>query len=90
MPTAASRSVSSAHVGLQQLTIEKELYEPFWEDVVEKLNRQGVAVNSIWMADISNQGASGILNESKLGNDRRSSSILLRLQSTNFATSTLV
>ena len=47
----------------------KELYEPFWEELYMVLKKQGQEIQSIWIADFANQGASGILNEHDLGND---------------------
>ncbi|KAL4802370.1 alpha/beta-hydrolase [Aspergillus unguis] len=47
----------------------KELYEPLWENICTRLSSHGIRVCSIWIADTANQGASGILNEKKLGND---------------------
>lgn len=52
----------------------QELYEPLWEDLVYECRRNGVNVRGIWMADIAWQGQSGIINEDKLGNDRKSQS----------------
>jgi hypothetical protein len=31
----------------------------------------GYGIRSIWMADVANQGASYVLNENKIGNDRK-------------------
>ncbi|GAD98777.1 toxin biosynthesis protein [Paecilomyces variotii No. 5] len=41
----------------------KETYEPLWEDLYNQLKKQSVPLRGIWVADPSNQGASGILNE---------------------------
>jgi hypothetical protein len=30
----------------------------------------GISIRSIWIADVANQGSSGVLNEYKLGNER--------------------
>lgn len=49
----------------------KELYEPLWEDLLKASEKAGYGIRSIWMADVANQGASYVLNESKTGNDRR-------------------
>ncbi|KAJ5093386.1 toxin biosynthesis protein [Penicillium angulare] len=40
-----------------------ELFEPFWQRLSIQLQKQGVPLRAIWIADIANQGASGILNE---------------------------
>ncbi|KAL9101484.1 MAG: hypothetical protein Q9163_003255 [Psora crenata] len=47
----------------------KELYEPLWEDLYHCLGKRGQGIQSIWIADVSHQGVSGILNENKMGND---------------------
>ncbi|KKY34922.1 putative toxin biosynthesis protein [Diaporthe ampelina] len=47
----------------------KELYEPLWEDLLHAVRQNGLNVRAIWMADIAWQGASGVLNEGRLGND---------------------
>ncbi|KAL9124321.1 MAG: hypothetical protein Q9217_006339 [Psora testacea] len=47
----------------------KELYEPLWEDLYHCLREQGQEVQSIWIADVTHQGVSGVLNENKIGND---------------------
>ena len=49
----------------------KELYEPLWDDLLRQSNKtDSFRIRSIWIADVSNSGASGIVNESNLGNDR--------------------
>ncbi|KAL3480180.1 Alpha/beta hydrolase family-domain-containing protein [Aspergillus californicus] len=45
----------------------KEIYEPLWEDLYRQLQRQSVPLRGIWVADVSNQGASGVLNEDVQG-----------------------
>ncbi|KAF3212759.1 hypothetical protein TWF192_006846 [Orbilia oligospora] len=47
----------------------KELYEPFFEALVEEYEMKGSRIRSIWIADFHNQGESGVLNEGKLGGD---------------------
>lgn len=37
----------------------------------EALKQQGQAIAGIWIADVAHQGMSGVLNENKLGNDRK-------------------
>ncbi|BCS02178.1 uncharacterized protein AKAW2_60442S [Aspergillus luchuensis] len=46
--------------------IPKECYEPLWDDL---LATSKVKIKAIWFADCANQGASGVLNEDKLGDD---------------------
>jgi len=50
----------------------QEAYEPLWEVLFARLKAAGVVVNSLWMADPANQGASGVANEGVLGDDRKS------------------
>ncbi|TGJ88242.1 hypothetical protein E0Z10_g584 [Xylaria hypoxylon] len=49
----------------------KELYEALWQDLHAQSQdpSNGFRIRGIWIADISNQGWSGQLNEEKLGND---------------------
>ncbi|TKA79379.1 hypothetical protein B0A55_02845 [Friedmanniomyces simplex] len=47
----------------------KELYEPLWDELYERLKVKAIRIRSIWIADVAHQGASGVLNERKLGND---------------------
>ncbi|KAJ6028165.1 hypothetical protein N7540_003741 [Penicillium herquei] len=46
--------------------IPKECYEPIWEEL---LSLTSVKIKAIWIADSSNQGASGVMNEDELGDD---------------------
>ncbi|KAJ3499385.1 hypothetical protein NLG97_g380 [Lecanicillium saksenae] len=56
-------------IGAHANGFPKELYEPLWEEIHQRLSRSGVRIRSIFMADMWNQGQSGILNERILGND---------------------
>ncbi|KAL4904421.1 hypothetical protein BDW74DRAFT_168445 [Aspergillus multicolor] len=47
----------------------KELYEPLWEDMYERLRSHNRRIRSIWIADVAQQGQSGVLNEKILGDD---------------------
>ena len=47
----------------------QETYEPFWDELCACLKSHGVYIRSIWVADSSNQGASGILNEDIQGDN---------------------
>ncbi|RDW63484.1 hypothetical protein BP6252_11029 [Coleophoma cylindrospora] len=49
--------------------LPKELYEPMFEEIVRKSESSQFKIRSIWFADASHQGASGVLNEEKMGND---------------------
>jgi hypothetical protein len=56
----------------------KEAYEPLWQDLYTELIRKGIPLRGIWIADISNQGASGVLNEYIQG-DQSTSSLFLSM-----------
>jgi hypothetical protein len=56
-------------IGAQANGFPKECYEPFWDDLYERLKEKGRGVRSIWIADIASQGQSGVLNEELLGPD---------------------
>ncbi|GIJ84827.1 hypothetical protein Asppvi_003678 [Aspergillus pseudoviridinutans] len=56
-------------IGAQGNGFPKEVYEPLWEDLYAQLNKRSIPVRSIWIADISNQGASGVLNEHVQGDN---------------------
>lgn len=58
------------------LMMPKELYEPLWDDLYERLAKRNIHIHGIWIADVAHQGHSGVLNEEKLGNDRESSHML--------------
>ncbi|KAF8534564.1 Alpha/Beta hydrolase protein, partial [Trichophaea hybrida] len=45
----------------------KELYEPFFDDLLLQLESIGVRVRGIWSLDAVNQGESGVLNEAVIG-----------------------
>ena len=44
----------------------KETYEAFWDELTTAYEGR---IRAIWMADVANQGASGVLNERLLGDD---------------------
>ena len=46
----------------------RETYEPFFDDLYQAL---GPKIRAIWFADCSHQGASGVLNEDIIGDDRK-------------------
>lgn len=50
----------------------KEAYEPLWQDLYTELIHKGIPLRGIWIADISNQGASGVLNEDIQGDQSTS------------------
>jgi hypothetical protein len=50
----------------------EELYEPLWESIYERSKQLNFRIRSIWIADSAAQGASGVFNEQRLGNDGES------------------
>ena len=52
-----------------ELMVDKELYEPLWDEILTRSRQQGFGIRNIWIADFSHQGDSGVLNEGLLGND---------------------
>ncbi|KAK0742442.1 Alpha/beta hydrolase family-domain-containing protein [Apiosordaria backusii] len=65
-PSPGDISIIAAHAN----GFPKELYEPLWEDLLHLLGQRGIKIRGIWIADVTHQGQSGILNEANLGNDR--------------------
>jgi len=49
----------------------QEMYEPLWEELYSVSKTKGFRIRSIWIADVAQQGASGVLNENVLGDDRK-------------------
>ena len=67
-------------IGAHSNAFPKELYEPLWDDLLQHANKTGAfRIRSIWFADVASQGASGILNEDKVGNDRKHSKASLMI-----------
>ncbi|KAF2761819.1 alpha/beta-hydrolase [Pseudovirgaria hyperparasitica] len=56
-------------IGAHANGFPKELYEPLWIELLQRTEQAGIGVRGIWIADVAHQGASGVLNESKLGDD---------------------
>ncbi|KAL2063009.1 hypothetical protein VTL71DRAFT_6081 [Oculimacula yallundae] len=56
-------------IGAHANGFPKELYEPLWEDLHARSKSNGFRIRSIWIADVAQQGQSGVLNEGLLGND---------------------
>lgn len=57
--------------GDQLLKQRKELYEPLWLEIHARSKANGFRIRGIWIADVTQQGASGVLNEHLLGDDRK-------------------
>ncbi|KAK5134116.1 hypothetical protein LTR08_006891 [Meristemomyces frigidus] len=56
-------------IGAHANAFPKELYEPLWDELYQRLKAKGIRISNIFIADVAHQGASGVLNERKLGND---------------------
>ncbi|KAJ3543092.1 hypothetical protein NM208_g3754 [Fusarium decemcellulare] len=56
-------------IGAHANGFPKELYEPLWDEIYKRSAGAGIRIRSIWMADMWNQGQSGVINEKILGND---------------------
>ncbi|KAK4547457.1 hypothetical protein LTR36_001113 [Oleoguttula mirabilis] len=56
-------------IGAHANAFPKELYEPLWDELYQRLKAKGIRISNIFIADVAHQGASGIVNEQKLGND---------------------
>ncbi len=52
------------------------MYEPLWDEILLRAKEAGIGIRGIWIADVAHQGASGVLNEGKLGNDREFSTLV--------------
>lgn len=48
----------------------QELKEPLWEEIYERLSRQGLRIRSIWIADSAPQAESAAINAENLGFER--------------------
>ncbi|KAF2496028.1 hypothetical protein BU16DRAFT_617537 [Lophium mytilinum] len=56
-------------IGAHANGFPKELYEPLWDDFLRRSKQYGFSIRGIWIADVAQQNASGVLNEGKLGDD---------------------
>ena len=56
---------------IEDVEFPKELYEPLWDELLQRSQKLGFKIRSIWIADVVHQGHSSVLNEDKLGNDRK-------------------
>ncbi|KAI2679619.1 hypothetical protein CBS147355_4101 [Penicillium roqueforti] len=62
VPADAITFIAAHGVGLP-----KELYEPLWDELLERTN--GFHIHGIWVADVASMNQSGIQNEDKLSMD---------------------
>ncbi|KAL4801070.1 Alpha/beta hydrolase family-domain-containing protein [Aspergillus venezuelensis] len=51
------------------VAIPKECYEPLFEELLARSQRDGFRIRAIWTADAANHGTSGVHNEKHIGND---------------------
>ena len=51
------------------MTVAQEVYEPLWDEILANTTKRGFRIRSIWIADMVNHSASGILNQDLLGTD---------------------
>ncbi|KAJ5924631.1 hypothetical protein N7466_008818 [Penicillium verhagenii] len=56
-------------IGAHGCGFPKEVYEPLWEDLYSRCKQDGYRIRSIWIADVTNLGASGIMNKEFLGSE---------------------
>ncbi|KAI0152716.1 Alpha/beta hydrolase family-domain-containing protein [Xylariaceae sp. FL1272] len=57
-------------IGAHACGFSKELYEALWADLHAQLQKDGgPRIRSIWIADMSNHGYSGVLNEDVMGDE---------------------
>ncbi|KAF4344099.1 host-specific ak-toxin akt2 [Fusarium beomiforme] len=56
-------------IGAHANGFPKEIYEPLWDELFDRARQNNVRIRAIWIADIWNQGQSGVINEKALGND---------------------
>lgn len=72
IPRPGDVTIIAAHAN----GVGKELYETLWDELLLHFRvKSSFRIRSVWMADVSFQGESGILNEQKLGNDRKAASM---------------
>ncbi|KAK5115975.1 hypothetical protein LTR62_000431 [Meristemomyces frigidus] len=64
-PTTTKVTIVGAHAN----GFPKELYEPLWDELYDRLRAKNIGITSIWIADVAHQGTSGVFNERQLGND---------------------
>ncbi|KAH6614963.1 Alpha/beta hydrolase family-domain-containing protein [Boeremia exigua] len=64
-PSDGDITIIAAHAN----AFPKELYEPLWDELLQRSQKFGFKIRSIWIADVVHQGHSSVLNEDKLGND---------------------
>ncbi|KAI9651686.1 MAG: hypothetical protein M1831_000532 [Alyxoria varia] len=64
-PSLGDITIIAAHAN----AVSKELYEPLWDDLLQCASQNSFRIRSIWIADVSFQGESFILNEDKTGDD---------------------
>lgn len=62
------------------LGFPKELYEPVWDHLFEEFQTgRKHFIRNIWVADPATQASSGIMNQGKLGSERKCSQFTISL-----------
>ncbi|KAI9783834.1 MAG: hypothetical protein M1839_003170 [Geoglossum umbratile] len=64
-PSPGDVTIIAAHAN----GFPKEIFEPVWEEILRHSKAHDLRIRSIWIADVAQQGASGVLNEKLLGDD---------------------
>ncbi|KAF2833519.1 alpha/beta-hydrolase [Ophiobolus disseminans] len=64
-PKPGDITIIAAHAN----AFPKELYEPLWDELLQRCEQYGFGIRGVWIADVAHQGQSSVLNEDKLGND---------------------
>jgi pimeloyl-ACP methyl ester carboxylesterase len=54
-------------IGAHANGFPKELYEPLWEEILNKSKAAGFGIRGIWIADVAQEGQSSVINEKTLG-----------------------
>ena len=62
-------------IGTGAVSFPKEMYEPFYDELLTQFESHGLRIRSIWSVDKSDHGASGVLNEHTQGDDPSSSDL---------------
>ncbi|KAI9827563.1 MAG: hypothetical protein M1832_004913 [Thelocarpon impressellum] len=62
-------TIIAAHANGFPKACSQELYEPLWDDLLLRSAKEAFRIRAIWIADVSHQGHSGVLNELSQGDD---------------------
>jgi hypothetical protein len=73
-PCSADRDAAVTIIFAHANGFHKEMYEPFFDDLLGVLEKKGVKVRAVWAVDAATHGESGMVNDWILGDDRKSPS----------------